>query len=93
MSEYYGNRQTTSVQSKHMGRRLAYMLLGACVGVLFLEMIGLVQHHHLVPSWENGGFVGVALGSATIAVNIAERKGKVKSIRELERPLTLFPLE
>ena len=69
-----------------MRRRLAYTLLGISIG--------------LVIAWGIRSAVGkslrtadivIAIACGALAVSIAERKGKVKSIEELKRPTTLFP--
>jgi hypothetical protein len=69
-----------------MGRRLAYSLLGFSVGLIaslvleavFGKRVGIAS-------------IAVAIGFSSIAVGIAEHRGKVKSIEEINRPLTLFP--
>ena len=66
------------------------MLLGACLGVMLCETILYVKHHQF---YFDITILSMAMSSATVAVGIAEWMGKVKSIRELERPLTLFPPE
>jgi hypothetical protein len=65
-------------------------LLGAGVAAFAAQVIALVIWHRL-GRWE--GLLTVALPSFTVAINMAERRGKVKSIKELNRPLTLFPPE
>jgi hypothetical protein len=66
------------------------MLLGACVGVVLSETIIYVKHHQFLFGLS---VLSMATGFAAASVGIAEWMGKVKSIRELERPLTLFPPE
>jgi len=69
-----------------MGKRLTYGLMGVGVGLLpYLAWWALT-----------GKFKGIsALCLAPACGNLfvywAERKGKLKSIEELNRPLTLFP--
>jgi hypothetical protein len=69
-----------------MGKRLAYFLLSFGVG--------------MVPSLATWAFTGkfssaLALGLGTSCSSLfllfCERTGKVKSIEEIDRPLTLFP--
>jgi hypothetical protein len=69
-----------------MGRRLAYTLLGFGIGLLVALLLEGVLGKGL-----GMGAIGLALGCGSIAVGIAERKGKVKSIEEINRPVTLFP--
>jgi hypothetical protein len=71
-----------------MGRRIAYGLLGVAIGLLINWAIDAVRRPH---DWFPPATVGPCLGCAALVVWIAERKGKVKSIEELHRPLTLFP--
>jgi hypothetical protein len=71
-----------------MGKRLAYTLLGIGIGLTIAWGIQSAIGKRI----EIGGIstvIGVACGA--LAVSIAERKGKVKSIEELKRPATLFP--
>jgi hypothetical protein len=71
-----------------MGRRIAYALLGVAIGLLINLAIDAVRRPH---DWFPSGMIGLCLGCAALVVWIAERKGKVKTIDELHRPLTLFP--
>jgi hypothetical protein len=69
-----------------MGKRVAYLLAGYCVGSLILLVL-----------WTFTGKFGIlplfVLGNSFggLFVYWAERKGNVKSIDDLNRPLTLFP--
>jgi hypothetical protein len=71
-----------------MGRRIAYALLGVAIGLLINLAIDAVRRPH---DWATPATVGLCLSCAAFVVGIAERKGKVKTIEELHRPLTLFP--
>ena len=71
-----------------MGRRLAFMCLGACVGVLFAVILSLALHRHVAIGPQL--FV-LALPFGVQSVAIAERRKKVKSIEEINRPISLFP--
>jgi hypothetical protein len=74
-----------------MGKRSAYSLLGFALGALveLLAVLVIRRPHH----WESAmiGAVDLGFAGAVLITYIAERKGKVKSIEELHRPLTLFP--
>jgi hypothetical protein len=69
-----------------MGRRLAYTLLGFGIGLLVALLLEGVLGKRF-----GMGAIGLALACGSIAVGIAERKGKVKSMEEINRPVTLFP--
>jgi len=69
-----------------MGRRLAYMLLGMGIGLLVAFMLGAALGKP-VRAWA----ISIAIGCGSIAVAIAERKGRVESAEEINRPVTLFP--
>jgi hypothetical protein len=73
-----------------MGRRIAYGLLGVAIGVVFCSALALIRRPH---NWESAvrADFGLCISCGGITVWIAERKGKLKSIEELHRPLTLFP--
>jgi hypothetical protein len=71
-----------------MGRRIAYALLGVAIGLLINLAFDAIRRPH---DWATPGTVGLCLSCAAIVLGIAERKGKVKSIDEINRPLTLFP--
>ena len=69
-----------------MGRRLAYGLLGCCIGAAMALVLEVVfGKHSAIPS------SGIVMGCGVLAISIAERRGKVKSSEELNRPVTLFP--
>lgn len=70
-----------------MGRRLANMLVGFAIGLVFFLTLEIALHK---PFALEPALVG-AFSCGTLSVWIAERKGKVKSIEEINRPLTLFP--
>jgi hypothetical protein len=69
-----------------MGKRLAYMLLGFGIGLLVALALGGLLGERL-----GSGGAGIAVACGALAVAIAERRGKVKSIEEINRPMTLFP--
>jgi len=69
-----------------MGKRLAYTLLGISIGLVITWGIRTAVGKR----FDTGGIV-IAIACGVLAVSIAERKGKVKSIEELKRPATLFP--
>jgi hypothetical protein len=71
-----------------MGRRLAYTLLGFSIGLLVAFLLGAAVNKHF---GIGAGAIGLAVACGAISVGIAERKGRVKSIEELNRPLTLVP--
>jgi hypothetical protein len=73
-----------------MGKRIAFALLGSAAGVLIVLAISAIRKPH---HWEFMASPAMALCIAcgVVATLIAERMGKVKSIEELQRPLTLFP--
>lgn len=69
-----------------MRRRFAYWLIGFAFGSLVAGAL----------DWElkkpfGARFIGIAVGCGSVAVAMAEKKGKVKSIEDINRPLTLFP--
>jgi len=69
-----------------MGKRLAYLLAGYCVGSLIMLVLwGFTRKFQILSLFVLGNSLGA------LFVYRAERKGKVKSIEELNRPLTLFP--
>jgi hypothetical protein len=73
-----------------MGRRLQYYLLGSAMGLpILLVLFAIRPPHHwgmvIVPS------IAICSPFGLIVLQKAERRGKVKSIEELQRPLTLFP--
>ena len=73
-----------------MGRRTQYLLLGWAMGLpILLVLFAIRPPRHwgmaIVPS------IGLCNGVGLIVLQKAERRGKVKSIEELHRPLTLFP--
>ncbi|MGP0073138.1 MAG: hypothetical protein ACLPWF_14550 [Bryobacteraceae bacterium] len=73
-----------------MGKRIAYGLLGCAFGALIELLIFSIR------TPRHWGFamspaIALCISCGTIVIWIAERKGKVKSIQELHRPLTLFP--
>jgi hypothetical protein len=74
-----------------MGKRTIYYSFGFALGALteVLAMLVIRRPHH----WEYVVSGAMSLGSVfgVCVTYIAERKGKVKSIEELHRPLTLFP--
>lgn len=66
------------------------MLFGWAIGLpMLLALFAIRRPHHwgmvVIPA------IVCCNGIGLIAVRIAERKGKVNSIEELHRPLTLFP--
>jgi hypothetical protein len=73
-----------------MGKRLAYGLPGIAIGLLIASAIFAIRRPH---HWqlEILPVVTLCLSCGLLTISIAERKGKVKSIEELHRPLTLFP--
>jgi hypothetical protein len=73
-----------------MGRRWIYGLPGVAIGLLIVSAIFAIRRPHH-GQFEILPVVNTCLGCANLATYIAERKGKVKSIEELHRPLTLFP--
>lgn len=73
-----------------MGKRAGYGLLGFALGAEIVLLIFGIRRPH------NWGFamsaaIPFCVSCATLITWLAERKGKVKSITELRRPLTLFP--
>jgi hypothetical protein len=73
-----------------MGRRWKYGLPGVAIGLLILSVLFAIRRpHHW--QYEILPAVTICLSCGNLATYIAERKGKVKSIEELHRPLTLFP--
>jgi hypothetical protein len=73
-----------------MGRRIAYGLLGVAIGVVICSALHLIRRPHDREAALRADF-GPCIVRGTLAVYIAERRGKVKTIEELHRPLTLFP--
>lgn len=69
-----------------MGKRVAYLFAGYCVGSLILLVLWTFTQRFQILSLF---LLGNSLGA--LFVYWAERKGNVKSIEELNRPLTLFP--
>jgi hypothetical protein len=69
-----------------MGKRAAYLLGGYGIGsLIMLALWGITGKFQILFLFVLGNSFGVLLTYR------AERKGKVKSIEELNRPLTLFP--
>jgi hypothetical protein len=58
------------------------------VGLLVALALGSVIRHRFGIGMAGAG---IAVSCGAIAVGLAERKGKVKSIEEINRPMTLFP--
>ena len=73
-----------------MGKRIAVALLGIAVGALIFLAISVIRRPH---HWEFviSPAMALCIACGAVATLIAERKGKVKTVAELERPLTLFP--
>jgi hypothetical protein len=71
-----------------MGKRIAYGLVGYSIGSLILLVFWAFTGKFKILSL-------LTLGNSFGAFFVywAERKGKVKSIEEINRPLTLFPRE
>jgi hypothetical protein len=67
-----------------MGKRYAYGLLGMALG-------GLVGSIPWALTGKPSPFVALGVAGASLAIFLAERKGKLKSIEEINRPITLFP--
>jgi hypothetical protein len=74
-----------------MGRRIAYGLLGLAIGALIFGPLSAIWRPH--DRWLQTLSSIAWTSCGPLAVYIAERTGKVKSIEELRRPLTLFPRE
>ena len=69
-----------------MGKRLAIGLVGYIPGFLILLVLWtFTRKFQILPLFMLGNSFGA------LVVYWAERKGKLKSIEELNRPLTLFP--
>jgi len=69
-----------------MGKRLAFGLVGYGVGSLILLVLWtFTGKFQILPLFVLGN------SFSALFVYWAERKGKLKSIEELNRPLTLFP--
>ena len=71
-----------------MGKRIAYVLAGYGVGCLILVTLWAF-------TWKFRVWSVLMLGSSfgNLFVCWAQRKGKLKTIEELNRPLTLVPRE
>jgi hypothetical protein len=82
-----GHKPYARTYNPAMGRRLAYTLLGVGIGRLIALLLGAVLGKRV---GFGTGTVGFAFGCGSIAVGIAERWGKVKSLEEVNRPVTLF---
>jgi hypothetical protein len=73
-----------------MGKRIACGLLGCALGALIgLAIFSIRRPHNL--GFAMSPAIALCMSCGTIVIWIAERKGKVKSMEELHRPLTLFP--
>jgi hypothetical protein len=69
-----------------MGKRLAYLVAEYCVGSpILLVLWGFTGKFRILSLFVLGNSFGC------LFVYWAERKGKVKSVEGLNRPLTLFP--
>jgi hypothetical protein len=73
-----------------MGKRLMYGLPGNAIGLLIASAMFAIRRP-LNWQFEILPVIAICLSFGNLAIYIAERKGKVKSIKELHRPLTLFP--
>lgn len=73
-----------------MGKRAAYGLLGFALGAVIVAILFSIRRPH---HWNTAASTAIAfcVSCAAFVTWVAERKGKVKSIAELQRPLTLFP--
>ena len=68
------------------------MVLGFMIGFVLGLGLAMAKIGHLRVSWTGLGRSAIlGLGSSSISVWIAERRGKAKSIEEIHRPQTLFP--
>ena len=73
-----------------MGKRRVYALLGFAIGFLIISaLFAIRQPHHW--GYAVSPAIAFCIACGALAVYVAERQGKVKSIREIDRPLTLFP--
>jgi hypothetical protein len=79
-------RNLKEISVAAMGKRLAYTLLGFSIGLVVALALGSVVGERFAACG-----VGIALGCGSLAVAIAEWRGKVKSVEEINRPITLFP--
>jgi len=72
-----------------MAKRSYVFALGAGIGLLILFIIGMIKGRQ---DWSFSGRrpIFLPLTCGAIALAVAERKRKVKSKEELDRPLTLF---
>lgn len=79
-----------------MGKRLAYGLAGYAGGIGLGIGIALVLGKNHIGQFLNAhsvALMALGLGGSTIATYVAQKRGKVKSIDEIKRPLTLFSPE
>jgi len=76
-----------------MARRLAYFLLGGGIGLStrLALLLALRSSHDWLDGMMNIGSLSMAISCGALTVWIAERKKKVVSREELNRPLDLFP--
>lgn len=70
-----------------MGKRIAYGLAGTCIG--FVAASALATLLGKPPA--GTAVLAIAICCGSITTGIAERMGKVQSIDEIKRPITLFP--
>jgi hypothetical protein len=73
-----------------VGKRCAYGLLGFVLGAVIVSILFAIRRPHS-RSAATSTAIAFCVSCAAFATGVAERKGKVKSIAELHRPLTLFP--
>ena len=73
-----------------MGKRLTYGLLGFALGALMVAAILAIRRpHHL--GFAASPAIAFCIACGALVTYIAERRGKVKSMKEIDRPPTLFP--
>jgi hypothetical protein len=67
-----------------------YFLLGAAIGLMIVSVFFAIHKPH---QWDFAiiSAVTFCMNCGSLTVYIARRKGRVESIEDMHRPLTLFP--
>ena len=70
-----------------MAKRFAYGLLGFCLGLALYFALAAAFRKHV----RTAGAAGAGVAFSSLAILVAERMRRVRTIEEINRPVTLFP--